>query len=141
MVSDNLITLRNGDRDWVDSMGRILLIDDTSYAKQLLNMILTNDGHEIVGEANDGIEGIELYKKLKPDLVLMDMIMPRMNGMECMHEIFKYDSKAKILFVSADSQGDHVASTIKEGGLGYINKPYKRETVLEEVNIILKHSS
>lgn len=121
-------------------MGRILLIDDTSYAKQLLKMILTKGGHEIVGEANDGIEGIELYKQFKPDLVLMDMIMPRMNGRECMHEIFRYDANAKILFVSADSQGDHVSKTIKEGGLGYINKPYKKETVLKEVNIILENS-
>ncbi|HVP94620.1 MAG TPA: response regulator [Methanoregulaceae archaeon] len=121
-------------------MGRILLVDDTIFAKQLLNLILTNGGHEIVGEANDGIEGVEQYKKLKPDLVLMDMIMPRMGGRECMQEILKFDTDAKILIVSADSQGSHVSDTIKEGGRGYISKPYKKETVLEEVDIVLKES-
>ena len=123
---------------WGSFMGRILLVDDTSYAKQLLNRILSSDGHEIVGEASDGIEGIEKYKTLMPDLVLMDMIMPRMGGMECMDEILKFDRNAKILVVSADSQGDHVANTVHKGSLGYINKPFKKDTVLEEVNIILR---
>jgi two-component system, chemotaxis family, chemotaxis protein CheY len=121
-------------------MGRILLVDDTKFAKQLLSLILTNEGHEIVGEANDGIEGIEQYKKLRPDLVLMDMIMPRMGGIECLREIMKFDSSAKILMVSADLQDTHVRDTIKEGSLGYIRKPFKKETVLEEVNIILNNS-
>jgi two-component system, chemotaxis family, chemotaxis protein CheY len=121
-------------------MGRILLVDDTMFAKQLLNLILTSDGHEIVGEANDGIEGIEQYKKLRPDLVLMDMIMPRMGGMECLMEIMKFDTNAKILIVSADMQDKHVRETIKGGSLGYIKKPFKKETVLEEVNLILNNS-
>jgi two-component system chemotaxis response regulator CheY len=121
-------------------MGRVLLIDDTIYAKDLMNMILTRGGHEIVGEANDGIEGIEQYKLLKPDLVLLDMIMPRMGGTECMKEILKYDTMAKILIISADGQENHIRNMIREGALGYINKPYKKEAVLEEVDIILKES-
>ncbi len=113
-------------------------MDDTSYAKQLLHLILTNEGHEIVGEASDGIEAIEKYKALMPDLVMMDMIMPRMGGMECMEEILKFDQNAKILVVSADSQPIHVADTVHNGSLGYISKPFKKETVLEEVGTILK---
>ena len=121
-------------------MGRVLLIDDTMYAKELLNLILTSGGHEIVGEANDGIDGIEQYKLLKPDLVLLDMIMPRMNGMDCMKEILNFDPKAKILIISADGQENHIRNMIREGARGYINKPYKKEVVLEEVDTILKES-
>jgi two-component system, chemotaxis family, chemotaxis protein CheY len=124
----------------VKSMGRVLLIDDTMFAKDLLNIILTSGGHEIVGEANDGIEGIEKYKMLNPDLVLLDMIMPRMGGMDCMKGILDYDTKAKILIISADGQENHIRDMIREGALGYINKPYKKESVLEEVDLILKES-
>jgi two-component system chemotaxis response regulator CheY len=123
--------------DQVDSMGRLLLVDDTMFAKDLLKVFLDSGGHEIVGEADDGYEGIEKYKLLKPDLVLLDMIMPKMGGMECMREIMKYDNNAKILVISADGQEEHIKLMVKEGASGYINKPYKKDVVLEEVRIIL----
>ena len=113
------------------------MVDDAEYAKDLMGLFLTEGGHEIAGVAGDGYEGIEKYKQLKPDLVILDVIMPRMGGMECLEEIRKIDPKAKILIVSADGQEEHVRRLVREGALGYITKPYKKEAVLAEIKTIL----
>lgn len=89
-------------------MARILLIDDAEYANDLMEMILEAGGHEIAGTARDGYEGIEKYKELNPDLVILDVIMPRMGGMECLERIRSINPGAKILIVSADGQEEHV---------------------------------
>ncbi len=118
-------------------MGSILLIDDSLYAKDLLRRFLTAGGHEIAGEAADGLDGIELYSKLKPDLVILDMIMPRLNGLETLRAIRRSDPDAKVLIISADGQEEHVSDMAKEGVSGYIVKPYSKQTVLNEVDAII----
>jgi two-component system chemotaxis response regulator CheY len=121
-------------------MGRLLLIDDSQFARELLKLILEEEGHEVVGEAADGIEGVEKYKILKPDLVILDMIMPKMNGLMTLQTIRAWDKDAKILIVSADGQEEHVRKTVKEGSCGYINKPFKKQVVIEEVSTLIGNS-
>ncbi|MDG6251267.1 response regulator, partial [Methanocalculus sp.] len=77
-------------------MGRILIVDDTLFMRTLLKNILFSGGHEIVGEAGDGAEAVEKYQALKPDLVTMDVVMPKMNGIEALKEIKKFDPGAKV---------------------------------------------
>ncbi len=118
-------------------MGRLLLIDDSQYARELLKMILEEGGHVVVGEAANGIEGVEKYIALKPDLVILDMIMPRLNGLNTLQAIRAYDKDARILIVSADNQEEHVRKSVKKGADGYISKPYKKKAVIEEVSKII----
>jgi two-component system chemotaxis response regulator CheY len=121
----------------VDAMARILLIDDAEYANDLMQLILEAGGHEVAGTARDGYEGIEKYKQLNPDLVILDVIMPRMGGLECLRGIRDINPKAKILVISGDGQEEHVKRLIVGGALGYITKPYKKDVVLSEIGTIL----
>ncbi|HTY14454.1 MAG TPA: response regulator [Methanoregulaceae archaeon] len=121
-------------------MARILLIDDAEYANDLMRLILLAGGHEIVGTARDGYEGLEQYRQYSPDLVILDVIMPRMGGAECLKGIMDFDPAAKVLIVSADGQEEHVKRLIAGGAMGYIRKPYKKGTVLGEIETILNSS-
>jgi two-component system chemotaxis response regulator CheY len=118
-------------------MARILLIDDAEYANDLMKRILHAGGHEVAGTACDGYDGIEKYRQFNPDLVILDVIMPRMGGAECLKGIMDLDPGAKVLIVSADGQEEHVERLIAGGALGYIRKPYKKDTVLREIQAIL----
>jgi two-component system chemotaxis response regulator CheY len=118
-------------------MGRLLLIDDSQYARELLKMILEEGGHVVVGEAANGIEGVEKYIALKPDLVILDMIMPRLNGLNTLQAIRTFDKDARVLIISADNQEEHVRKSVKEGADGYISKPYKKKAVIDEVSNII----
>jgi two-component system, chemotaxis family, chemotaxis protein CheY len=125
----------------VDAMARTLLIDDAEYANDLMQLILEAGGHEVAGTARDGYEGIEKYKQLNPDLVILDIIMPRMGGLECIREIRDIDPEAKILVISGDGQEEHVKLLIIGGAQGYITKPYKKDVVLSEIRTILGKKS
>jgi Response regulator containing CheY-like receiver domain and AraC-type DNA-binding domain len=118
-------------------MGKLLLIDDSEYARELLKMILEEGGHVIVGEAANGIEGVDKYMALKPDLVILDMIMPRLNGLNTLQAIRAFDKDARVLVISADNQEEHIRKTVKEGANGYISKPYKKQAVIKEVSNII----
>jgi len=122
-------------------MARTLLIDDAEYANDLMQLILEAGGHEVAGTARDGYEGIEKYKQLNPDLVILDIIMPRMGGLECIREIRDIDPEAKILVISGDGQEEHVKLLIIGGAQGYITKPYKKDVVLSEIRTILGKKS
>lgn len=87
---------------------RILVVDDAYFVRMALIRILEEDNHEIVGEASDGVEALEKYKILKPDLVTMDITMPRMDGIECTKKIIDYDPEAKIIICSSMGQQEFV---------------------------------
>jgi two-component system chemotaxis response regulator CheY len=118
-------------------MARVLLIDDTILARDLLKRFLTTAGYEVVGEAADGREGLEKFEALMPDLVILDMIMPVMAGTDTIQGIIALSPSANVLVVSADGKKDHVEGAIRAGAKGYIVKPYRREMVLAEVGKIL----
>lgn len=118
-------------------MGRILLIDDATFARDLLKLILTEGGHEIAGEAESGTAGVERFIHLKPDLVIMDMIMPGMSGLQTIRAITAIDPDARIIVVSADGQEEHVEHAVREGASAYIIKPYRKDVVLAEVEKLI----
>ncbi|HOS82160.1 MAG TPA: response regulator [Methanolinea sp.] len=118
-------------------MGRILIVDDTLFMRTLLKNILFSGGHDIVGEAGDGDEAIAKYQELKPDLVTMDVVMPKVNGIEALKGIRAIDPNAKVVMCTAVGQEQMVKLAIKTGAKGYIVKPFQAPKVLEEIKNVL----
>lgn len=119
---------------------KVLLIDDSMFVRKQLSQILTSEGFEIVGEAGDGMEGLEMYKTLSPgvDLVTLDITMPRMDGLTALEKIVEYDDKAKIIMISALGKEDLVKKALITGAKNYIVKPLDRKKVLERIVAVLK---
>ncbi len=118
-------------------MARILVVDDAAFMRVLLKNILKSGGHEVVGEAENGIEALEKYEELKPDLVTMDIVMPHLDGIETTRSIIKIDPKARIVMCTAVGQQAKVLEAIKAGARGYIVKPFQADKVLKEIEKVL----
>ncbi|MDD1674008.1 MAG: response regulator [Methanomicrobiales archaeon] len=118
-------------------MGKILIVDDTLFMRTLLKNILFSGGHTIVGEAGDGEEGVNRYRELKPELVTMDVVMPKLNGIDALKAIKTFDPSAKVIMCTAVGQEQMVKLAIRSGARGYIIKPFQAPKVLEEVKNIL----
>ncbi|MFX0072994.1 MAG: response regulator [Candidatus Hermodarchaeota archaeon] len=117
---------------------RILIVDDARFTRMKLKSIISNfDNIEVVGEAENGIEAIELYQKLKPDLVTMDLIMPKKGGIEAIGEIVNSDPKALIIVVSALGQESLLVEATKKGAKEFIQKPFNTEQITEVINRLL----
>jgi len=119
-------------------MAKILLVDDAAFMRMMLKDILTKLGHEIVGEAADGVEGVAQFEKLNPDLVLMDITMPNKNGIEAVEAIMKLNDKAKVVMCSAMGQKGMVVDAIKAGAKDFIVKPFQSDRINEAVSKVLQ---
>ena len=113
---------------------RILIVDDAAFMRMMLSDILVLKGFEIAGEAENGIEAGKLYKRLKPDLVLMDITMPEMDGIKAISEIRNIDNDAKVVMVSAMGQQAMVIQSIKAGAIDFVVKPFHADRVIDAVN-------
>lgn len=114
---------------------RIMLVDDAMFMRTVLKAIVLKSGqYEIVGEASNGIEAVELYNKIKPDLVTMDITMPEMDGISALKEIKKLDNNARIVMVSAMGQQSMVLESIQSGAKDFIVKPFQEERVLDSLS-------
>jgi two-component system, chemotaxis family, chemotaxis protein CheY len=114
-------------------MARILVVDDAAFMRAMLNDMLINSGHEIVGEGANGHEAVALYKQLKPDLVTLDITMPEADGIFALKEIRSFDSSAKVIMCSAMGQKHFVVEAIKNGALDFLVKPFNKERVAETI--------
>ncbi|HEY8528869.1 MAG TPA: response regulator [Paenibacillaceae bacterium] len=112
---------------------RILIVDDAAFMRMMIRDILTKNGYEVVGEAQDGIQAIERYKELQPDLVTMDITMPEMDGITALKEIRKMDANAKVIMCSAMGQQAMVIDAIQAGAKDFIVKPFQADRVIEAV--------
>ena len=116
---------------------RILITDDTAFMRLLLQKILTENGYEVVGEADNGKEAVRLFERHRPDLVTMDITMPKLNGIECLKEILRHDPKARVMMISALGQGAKILEAVNSGARHYVTKPFEPEKVLEAVTELL----
>lgn len=116
---------------------RILIVDDAIFMRDMIRDIFTADGFEVVGEAVHGLEAIEKYKELTPDLVTMDIVMPFKSGIEATREIIKFDAAAKIIMCSALGQEALVMEAIESGASDFVVKPFRAEDVLAVVHKVL----
>ena len=112
---------------------RILIVDDSSMMRKMITKILEPGGHNIVGEAKNGAEAVELYKSLKPDLVTMDITMRGMDGFTAAQEILRYDDEAQIVFLSNLDEDKYGKDAQRIGAVGYVNKHKSRE-ILEIID-------
>jgi two-component system, chemotaxis family, chemotaxis protein CheY len=112
---------------------RVLLVDDASFMRMMLKNILVGAGYEVAGEAENGLKAVEIYPSIKPDLVIMDIIMPEMGGIEAVREIVKADPQARILMCSSMGQQSLVVEAIQAGAKDFIIKPFQPSNVLEAV--------
>jgi len=108
-------------------MHKFLVIDDSKLARKKQAQSITEAGFEVVGEAVDGENGLELYKELKPDFVTMDMEMPVMNGLETTKKIMEFDPEAKIIIVSSVMNKALITEVLNAGAIFHLKKPFKSE--------------
>jgi len=119
---------------------RVLVVDDAAFMRRMLGDILVRHGLEIAGEAADGESAIALYNKVRPDLVLMDITMPGMNGIEAVRRIIATDPEARIVMCSALGQQTLVLESLEAGARDFIVKPFHPAKVMETVNKALAES-
>ena len=111
----------------------ILIVDDASFMRMMIKDILTKNGFIVLGEAENGLKAVEKYKELIPELVIMDITMPEMDGIQAVKEIKKINSDAKIVMCSAMGQQAMVIEAIQAGAKDFIVKPFQADRVVEAV--------
>lgn len=118
---------------------RVLIVDDSMFVTKQISQILSSEGFEVIGTAADGVEGVEKYKELYPnvDLVTMDITMPKMDGVTALEQIVEFDKEARVVMVSALGKQDLVKKALLAGAKNYIVKPLDRKKVLERVVSVL----
>jgi len=118
-------------------MSNILIGDDSSAIRIILKEILMMDGHNVVGEGKDGDETIVLYCELRPDLLLLDLTMPKKDGLAVIREIISKHPEAKIILITASDDQEYIQHCLDSGALSSISKPFSFKNVLKVVSKIL----
>jgi two-component system chemotaxis response regulator CheY len=113
---------------------RILITDDALFMRVTLKNILTQNGYEVVGEAVNGVESVEMFKQLKPDVVTMDITMPEMDGLQALKEIRAIDPTANVVMCTAMGQKSMVVDAIQAGAKDFIVKPFQPGRVIEAIS-------
>ena len=115
---------------------KILVVDDSAMSRRSLKRILESDGYTVV-EAEDGLSALETYHLERPDLVMLDMLMKGMYGLEVLAKLREMDANVRVIIVTADIQNSTKEMTMEGGALGFVNKPFAAGVVLETVSGIL----
>lgn len=115
----------------------ILIVDDAAFMRMMIKDILTKNGYNVIGEAENGAKAFEKYNELKPDLVLMDITMPEVDGIAALKKIKGADPNALIIMCSAMGQQAMVIEAIQGGAKDFIVKPFQPDRVLEAVKKVV----
>ena len=121
-----------------NDMTRILVADDASFMRQMIREIVEAEGYEVCGEASDGIEAVDLFKELHPDITTMDIVMPRRSGIDAVRAVVELDPGARIVMCSALGQETLVAEAMEAGAKDFIVKPFKPDSVLSTLKRVLE---
>ncbi len=116
---------------------RVLVVDDAAFMRHMIKGILTDIGCDVVAEAVNGEEACEMYASEKPDLVTMDLIMPKKGGLDALKDIRSSDPNAKVIVISAIDQRKPLMEALKSGAADYVVKPFEKERVQEAVNRVV----
>ena len=119
-------------------MARILVADDASFMRQMIREIVEMEGHEVVAEASDGIEAIDQFKNHHPDVVTMDIVMPRRSGIDAVKAILEFDPTARVVMCSALGQETLVTEALQAGARDFIVKPFKPDSVINTLKKVLE---
>jgi len=117
---------------------RVLIADDASFMRQMIREIIEPEGFEVVGEATDGIEAAELYEQLRPDIVTMDIVMPKRSGIDAVKDIVERSPDACVVMCSALGQETLVMEALQAGARDFIVKPFRPDNVLDTLQKVLE---
>jgi len=117
---------------------RILIVDDAAFMREMLRDLLTEEGFEIAAEAADGDEAVAAFAEYSPDLVLLDIVMPRKSGLEALREIVARDADATVVMCSALGQESLVMEALDAGAKDFVVKPFKPDRAIEVVKKVLE---
>ena len=115
-------------------MAKILVADDSIVMREMVKTLLEIEGHMVIGEAKDGVEAVEKYKELRPDVTTLDITMPVMNGLQALKEIMEFDSAAHVIMVSASRQNIHVSEALILGACEFLHKPLDKKELSEAIS-------
>ena len=115
---------------------RAIIADDEAFIRQVLLKMLERLGVEVVAVADNGRKVLDLYAELKPDIVILDIAMPEMDGLETLRQLLDTDPEAKVLMCTSFSSKQYVVEAVKVGAKGYLNKPFDLEKIREKINKI-----
>ena len=121
---------------YLAKMARVMIVDDAEFMRMVIRDILLKHGHEVVAEVSDGEEAVQTYLEVKPDLVLMDIIMPDMDGKEALQKLLLIDPAAKVVMCSSLGQQALITESMKIGAMGFIVKPFEPESMLDVIRKI-----
>jgi len=121
-------------------MARVLIADDASFMRQMIREIIEPEGHEVVGEATNGIEAVDLFNELSPDLVTMDIVMPKRSGIDAVQAIIAEHPTACIVMCSALGQETLVMEALQAGARDFIVKPFKPDSVISTIANLIEKS-
>jgi len=122
-------------------MKKVLIVDDASVVRLLVKKILKQGDFDIVGEAVNGIDALEKYKELKPDIVTMDITMPEVDGIQATKDIIAFDANAKIVMLSGIDQKEMLWQAIKAGAASYIVKPFEKDRILSTLKEVINSNN
>ena len=111
-------------------MARILVVDDAAFMRKMVSDALTKGGHEVVGEAGNGVEAVARFQELKPELTTLDITMPEKDGLSALKDIMALDPSAKVIMCSALGQEAKVIESIRSGAKDFVVKPFQQDRVL-----------
>jgi two-component system chemotaxis response regulator CheY len=114
-------------------MARVLVVDDAAFMRKMVSDALAKGGHEVIGQAGNGVEAIEQFRELKPDLMTLDITMPEKDGLETLRDVMEMDPGAKIIMCSALGQETKVLESIKLGAKDFVVKPFQPDRVIDAV--------
>jgi two-component system chemotaxis response regulator CheY len=120
-------------------MAKVLIVDDSLFMRRILRGIVEGAGHVVIGEAGDGNEAMERYVELQPHLVIMDITMPNVDGLEGLRRIRIIDHDAKVIMCSAMGQQSFIKEALDMGALDFIVKPFRKDKVIQTINRALEY--
>ena len=114
-------------------MARVLVVDDAAFMRKMVRDALAKGGHEVVGQAGNGVEALAQFRELRPDLVTLDITMPEKDGLEMLKDVMELDPAAKVIMCSALGQESKVLESIKLGAKDFVVKPFQPDRVIDAV--------
>jgi two-component system chemotaxis response regulator CheY len=120
---------------------RVLIVDDALIMRQRIRDIAVEAGWQVAGEAKDGEEAVALYQIEKPDLVTLDIVMPKLDGVSALWQMIEYDPKARVVMVSAVDQKEKLAECIRAGAIDFVVKPFEKSSLQHFFEKYLAHDA
>lgn len=112
---------------------RLLIVDDSNMIRQAIESWLVSQNHEVVGQARNGVEALELFKQHKPDIVTLDITMPEMDGLEALEKMKALDSGARIIIISALASKEVAIEALKKGAATFVQKPITKQDLVDAI--------